>query len=147
MKTFWDPRLEQELSSRIQRLEPGSRAHWGRMTCLQMIVHVTDALACYMGELPTAGKWTPLRYAPLKQACVYLLPFPKNVPTAPELIARAPREWSEEMARLQQTMKTFAARRGRSDWPPHPLFGRLSARAYGVLAFRHTDHHLRQFGV
>ena len=29
----------------------------------------------------------------------------------------------------------------------HPAFGKLSPRAWGVLAWRHTDHHLRQFGV
>lgn len=147
MKTFWDPRIQEELWARIQRLEPDSPPRWGRMTCPQMIVHVTDVLACYMGQLAAAGKRTPLQYAPLKQVCVYLLPFPRNVPTARELIARAPGEWTDEIARLRQALNTFAARQGRKDWPSHPLFGRMSGRAYGVLAFRHTDHHLRQFGV
>jgi hypothetical protein len=32
-------------------------------------------------------------------------------------------------------------------WPEHPAFGRLSASQWGVLAHRHVDHHLRQFGV
>ena len=30
---------------------------------------------------------------------------------------------------------------------PHPVFGNLSYRAYGVLIARHADHHLKQFGV
>lgn len=29
----------------------------------------------------------------------------------------------------------------------HPAFGDLSYDAYGCLIAKHTDHHLRQFGV
>lgn len=28
-----------------------------------------------------------------------------------------------------------------------PAFGRLTRPAWGVLSYRHIDHHLRQFGV
>ena len=31
--------------------------------------------------------------------------------------------------------------------PVHPAFGDITTQAWGVLAYRHTDHHLRQFGV
>jgi len=31
------------------------------------------------------------------------------------------------------------------EWPEHPAFGALSRRAWGVLIYRHMDHHLRQF--
>ena len=117
------------------------------MTCPQMVVHVTDAFALYTGEMHTTGRRTPLQYPPLKQAFVYLLPIPKNVPTAPELLARQAGEWDAELERLRSTLATFCAQCTRRDWPVHPIFGRLSPRAYGVLAYKHTDHHLRQFGV
>jgi len=147
MKTLWDPAAYDDLTRRVNRLAPGTRARWGRMTCAQMIVHVTDAFALYAGELTAAGKRTPLQYAPLKHALVYLMPIPKNVPTAPELTARVPGDWNEEIERLRRAMSSFAGQRTRQDWPAHPVFGRLSCRAYGVLAYKHTDHHLRQFGV
>ena len=147
MRTLWDPAAHDEIATRINRLTPGSPARWGRMTCAQMVVHVTDAFALYLGELNSAGKRTPLQYPPLKHAFVYLIPIPKNVPTAPELIARVPGEWSDEIAQLHRAMSSFASQRARQDWPAHPIFGRLSCRAYGVLAYKHTDHHLRQFGV
>lgn len=133
--------------TRIRQLTPERRPVWGRMTCAQMVTHLTDAFDLYMGVLTSAGKRTPLQYPPLKQAFVYLVPIPKNVPTAPELIARVPGEWSDEIARLTRTVSTFAGQHARADWPLHPIFGRMSGRAYGVLAYRHTDHHLRQFGV
>ena len=31
--------------------------------------------------------------------------------------------------------------------PETPAFGPLSARGWGVLTYRHLDHHLLQFGV
>jgi hypothetical protein len=147
MRTLWDPAAHDALTARINQLTPESRAQWGRMTCPQMIVHVTDAFALYAGELSAAGKRTLLQYAPFKHALVYLVPIPKNVPTAPELMVRVPREWSDEIERLHRAMGSFVSQRARRDWPAHPVFGRLSCRAYGVLAYKHTDHHLRQFGV
>jgi hypothetical protein len=29
----------------------------------------------------------------------------------------------------------------------HPLLGRLSFQEWGVATYKHTDHHLRQFGA
>ena len=53
-----------------------------------MLAHLNDAMRMATGELPVAPKNLPLRYFPLKQLVVYVLPFPKSAPTAPELLAR-----------------------------------------------------------
>ena len=147
MKSLWNPHLRDELVRRLAGLTPDRPAQWGRMTCPQMVVHVTDAFAMYCGDITAPVKHTPLLYFPLKHAIVYLLPMPKNAPTARELKSRAPGEWNAEMERLHSAIARFADRGMRADWPLHPLFGRLSLRAYGVLAYKHTDHHLRQFGA
>jgi hypothetical protein len=147
MKTFWDPRTYEQIVKRVELLQPDSPGRWGRFTCPQMVVHITDAFALYVGELDAAAKRSPLQYAPLKHAFVYLLPIPRNVPTAPELISRVPGDWHDEVVRLLEAMSRFTAHRLRNEWPEHPVFGRLSCRAYGVLAYKHTDHHLRQFGA
>ena len=39
-----------------------------------------------------------------------------------------------------------AATRG-APWPRHPIFGRMSQRAWLRWAYLHMDHHLRQFGA
>lgn len=98
-----------------------------------------------MGDLKVAPKKSPIRYPLLKQLIVYVAPFPKGVPTAPELIAREPREWTDEVADVQSLLERAAASRTDA-WPEHPAFGTLSKRAWGVLIYRHMDHHLRQFG-
>jgi hypothetical protein len=147
MKSVWNTTVREELLARVSALRPDALPRWGRLTCPRMLVHVTDALAMYMGDVPAGGKWTPLRYSPLKQVFIYVLPIPRNVPTAPELLSRAPASWAEEQDRFGQTLAAFCARDASAGWPTHPLFGRLSRRALGVLAYKHTDHHLRQFGA
>jgi hypothetical protein len=83
----------------------------------------------------------------LKQLIVYLAPFPKGVPTAPELLAREPKEWTNDVADVQSLLARAAISRTTDAWPEHPAFGRLSKRAWGVLIYRHMDHHLKQFGA
>ncbi len=147
MKSLWNQQLYDEVVDRVARLTPDRQPLWGRMTCPQMVVHITDALAMYCGDIPGRVKRTPIAYFPLKHAFLYLLPMPRNAPTARELKSRVPNQWDAEMKLLHAALARFADQHTRSDWPRHPIFGRMSSRAYGVLAYKHTDHHLRQFGV
>jgi hypothetical protein len=112
-----------------------------------MIVHLCDNMRMALGELPVASKRLPIRYPPLKQLIVYWLPFPKGVPTAPELLARRPAAWADDVAGLKALIGRAGERGQAASWPEHPAFGRMSGRAWGVLMYRHIDHHLRQFGV
>jgi hypothetical protein len=68
-----------------------------------------------------------------------------GTPTAPELLARAPGEWANEVDACRALVDRFAREPLPRAWPDHPGFGPLDARAWGVLAYRHLDHHLRQF--
>ena len=53
-----------------------------------MLAHLNDSYRMATGELKVKPKNLPLRYTPIKQLIIYVLPFPKGAPTAPELIAR-----------------------------------------------------------
>jgi hypothetical protein len=147
MKTCWNVDDHGQLCARLQRLTPDSAALWGRMSAPQMVVHLCDAFRMATGDLPVASKKLPFRYPPLKQLVVYVLPFPKGAPTAPELLRRQPGDWLVEMQELQKAMDRFVTRGPSGTAAEHPAFGRLTGRAWGVLAYNHTDHHLRQFGV
>src|SRR5919202_5668917 len=97
MKTIWKASTRDELRARLGRLTPGSMPRWGRMTAPQMVAHLADSARMALGDLPVAPKRVPLRYPPLKQLCIYCLPIPKGVPTAPELIHRSPGDWEHEV--------------------------------------------------
>jgi hypothetical protein len=147
MKTMHAAADRRSIAERIGRLQPDSGAQWGQFTAPRMVVHLTDALRMSTGDLPVKPKRTPLRFPPLKQLAIYLLPFPKGLPTAPELIVRTPSEWRTEVEALTGMLDRFGSRTANDAWPVHPVFGPMSAQAWGVLAYRHCDHHLRQFGV
>ena len=148
MKTMWDPPRQQEIRERVARLSPQSRGAWGKLSAPAMVCHLADSLKMALGDIPVAPKHVPIRYPPLKQLIIYVAPFPKSAPTAPELLARPPATWQADVAELQALVDRFVARgRESSSWPEHPAFGRLSRRAWGVLTYRHMDHHLRQFGA
>lgn len=136
------------LGDRLGRLKPQDPPRWGRMSCPQMLAHLNDSVRMALGELPVRSKRAVFRYPPLKQLIVYLMPFPKGVPTAPELLARIDQAtWEKEHSMLPQLMTRLAERSPDGLWPEHPAFGRLTRRAWGVLTYRHIDHHFRQFGV
>ncbi|MDB4892873.1 MAG: hypothetical protein JWL61_4728 [Gemmatimonadetes bacterium] len=147
MKTIHAAADRRSIVERIGRLQPDSRAQWGKFTAPRMVVHLTDALRMATGELACKPKQTPLRFAPLKQLAIYVLPFPKGLPTAPELLERVPSAWKGEVNALEGMLDRVGKRTATDAWPLHPVFGTLSPRAWGVLVYRHCDHHLRQFGV
>lgn len=146
MRTMWDGEARGELLARVKRLTPQAKGRWGRMNAPQMVAHLVNSGRMALGELPVRPKNLPIRFPPLRELIIYALPFPRNAPTAPELVDRTPAEWASEQAALLEVMERVAARKGQG-FPPHPAFGRLSPHAWGVLLYRHADHHLKQFGV
>jgi hypothetical protein len=147
MKSVFNPAVHRELQDRVQRLNPQQRPQWGTMSAVQMVVHLTDSLRMASGELDVAPKKVAIRFSPLKQLALYVLPIPKGLPTSPELIARKPADWTAEIADLREQLNGLVERGAEALAPSHPAFGTLTARQWGVLVYRHMDHHLRQFGV
>jgi len=151
MKSLARERDTSELLERLRRIRAGSGQRWGKMTAHQMVCHLTDCCRMALGEktvkdaskLPqrTIIKWIAL-YAPLR--------WPQGIETTPEtdqhIDGTCPADFSADMAALEMQFTRLAARRHYDDWPPHPIFGRMSERAWLRWAYLHTDHHLRQFG-
>jgi hypothetical protein len=146
MKSIWSAAVRDELRARLAQLTPDTSPRWGRMTAPQMVAHLADSARMALGDLPVASKKLPLRFTPIKQLFIYCIPIPKNVPTAPELIRRTPGDWRQEVQAAGALLERIASP-PEGARPAHPAFGRLSEQAWGVLVYRHYDHHLRQFGV
>jgi hypothetical protein len=147
MKSIWQKASRQELSDRLGNLAWDHPAEWGKFTAPKMVCHLADSLRMAMGDLKVAPKRLPIRYPPLKQLIIYVAPFPKSAPTAPELLVRAPQDWTNDIEDVRSLLARAASARLTDSWPEHPAFGKLSKRAWGVLIYRHMDHHLKQFGA
>jgi hypothetical protein len=147
MKSAWQKEARQDLLTRLDQLTPDAKGRWGKMNCYQMLAHIADAVRMPLGELKTKPKKTPLRFAPVKKLIIYVLPFPKGAPTAPELIARTEGDWNKEAVAVKELLARFAELQNQETWPEHPAFGKLSKKDWGALVYKHIDHHFRQFGV
>ena len=146
--SLWQENARAELLDRVQRLTPDARGRWGKLHCPAMMAHVNDGLRMPLGEVVPPQKQTLMRHFPLKQLIIYLLPWPKGVPTSPMLLARSDvAVFAEEVAQFRQLLPRLAALGPSHRWPPHPAFGTMNRRLWGALGYRHIDHHFRQFGV
>jgi hypothetical protein len=148
VRTLWNRPDRAALVERLARLTAETPALWGKFTAPRMLAHVNDALRMSTGELKTSLKKTPLRFPIVKQIAVYLAPWPRGVPTVPELLASGERaQWEAERAVFPDLLDVFANRPLDAAFPLHPAFWRLSRRAWGRQQWRHVDHHFRQFGA
>jgi hypothetical protein len=147
MKTMFDEQARGGILARAARVTADTRPLWGTMNAEMMLAHLVENLRMGLGETQVKSKRLPIRFTPLRQLIVYWLPFPKGAPTAPELLPSDRRSVDVSKRELARLATAFGERASRKDWPPHPAFGNLGRRGWGVLAWRHMDHHLRQFGV
>lgn len=151
MSTVFDPPAARELRNRLRQLRPDSPRRWGRMTPHQAVVHLNDSFRIAFREmeitLPSMGL---MKYVLRFVAFTLPLPWPKGIRTAPELDKAAgggtpPEEFAADVAELEGLLDRYVATDG--DLPEHPIWGRMSRGMAGRYAWRHMDHHLRQFGV
>ncbi|HET7434185.1 MAG TPA: DUF1569 domain-containing protein [Thermoanaerobaculia bacterium] len=147
MKSMWEQQQRDEVFRRLEALQSGTPGRWGKMTAEKMVAHLVDSMRMANGELPVRPKKLPVRFFPLNYLVIYFAPFPKGAPTAPELMRSGdPQELNASKRELMEGIDRFRTSHGQTR-QAHPAFGRLNDKAWGVLTYRHIDHHFRQFGV
>lgn len=148
MPSLADAATRTAIIDRVNALQPDAVPAWGKMNAPQMLAHCADALRMAYGDLACTPKDMPLaRIGVVKWLILNVIPFPKGAPTAKELIARPPAEWGAERVEFFALIQRFEKEKARVAWPAHPLFGQMTGKEWGVLAAKHLDHHLTQFGV
>ena len=133
---------------RMRSLHESSEGKWGSMDVAAMLQHLRLSARMTLGELdvPSANKRV-FQVFPLKHLILYVLPFPKGAPTAPALKARNTESFTEEREAVLELFERIGAGPRDGDGPAHPLFGPLTRREWGVVTYKHADHHLKQFGA
>jgi hypothetical protein len=145
---MWDPALRATFIGRVSNLSANSTPAWGKFTASGMLAHLNDSYRMTTGELTVKKKSAFLSYTPIRQLIIYVLPFPKGAPTAPELIARADKaDLTAEKLAFAQLFETLGALTPGDRLQPHPAFGPLTYKEYGALMAKHTEHHFKQFNL
>jgi Protein of unknown function (DUF1569) len=149
MNTLFAPSDRQQILDRLGKLDAASARQWGKMDVAQMCAHCVAALQVGAGDVTRGHSFLGKvlgRF--VKDSLLGDKPFSKNSPTDPTFVVSDPRDFEKERARLVEIVNRFggggaAAANGRM----HSFFGRLEGDEWGVLMYKHLDHHLRQFGV
>lgn len=141
-----DAEVHEECVRRIEALAPDATPEWGEMNVAQMLAHCVEVQKV-MNDGPLDGTpWYLRLVGPLvKRLILADRPFRVNVPTHPQYEITSEREFTVEKRALLESLGAFRAR-GRAGID-HPMFGRMTPEETGWAAYKHLDHHLRQFGV
>lgn len=149
MKSILDKTTRDELIARIHRLDESREPLWGKMNVYQMVQHCVKWEEWMLARKQYTQSFIGRLFGPmaLKNIMKDEKPLRKNTPTLPEFrvsrlaekvdLAAAKAHWT----RLIESYRDFS-------YPGfvHSFFGKMTKEQIGFLAFKHTDHHLRQFG-
>jgi hypothetical protein len=150
MKSLYQADAAAEIQERLNRLSPSSMRQWGTMDAAQAMAHCSNAMENAIGDARPPRMFIGRLIGPMvkKMAIANDEPLKKNSPTSPELRVADKRQLDIEKQRLSGLIEKFvAAGPGGCTDHPHSFFGRMTADEWGVLMYKHVDHHLRQFGA
>lgn len=150
MKTLRSGDDRASLIERVRSLTGDETPLWGKMNVNQMVSHLIQA-----GDMPfeasVADRSNLLSRTVLKPLILYVLPIPKEVKTSPEMNqlenGRKPQDFESDKAMLIESINRLGSLPLDRSCLSHPFFGAMNAKQWAIMAHKHINHHLGQFGV
>ncbi len=153
MKTMFDPQVRAGLQHRVALLTQDKKARWGKMNVYQMTKHCNIWNEWVLGKGRYAnhiykqsllgkifGRWALSNNTRDDKL------IDKNMPAGKAFLAK---DKEGDIAAQKTLWIQFidAYEHFSNDRFVHDFFGRMSREQIGIFAYKHFDHHLRQFGV
>ncbi|WP_316636436.1 DUF1569 domain-containing protein [uncultured Flavobacterium sp.] len=149
MKNLLNERIANQLITRIEKLTPQSKSIWGQMNSTEMLAHCNSCNKQILEESRTTQK-TVLKQYLLRILAIYLAPkFTKGRITEEQHITKG-KFGDDKFETQKELFKTIIKKFPQNNKEltlTHPAFGNISTHQWGIAAYKHMDHHLRQFGV
>jgi hypothetical protein len=148
MQTVFNEFTRAELIERIHSINENAVGAWGKMTVFQMLKHCTvwdewilgthnpTYQQSFLGKL--FGKLA------LKSSVGDDRPMRKNVPAGD--LAVKEKTGDVPLQKKKWIMRVKEYEHFSNDAFIHDFFGKMTREQIGILAYKHADHHLRQFG-
>lgn len=137
------------LEARLRSLRPDSPRRWGSLTPAEMLCHLGDAATNVVGRRGALdGESRPLRkWVGLRSG----IPWPHGAETAaqnnPRLDGTKPGDFELDREHAIRSLRNLISVEKNSFPGSHAVFGVMSYEDWLYWAYKHTDHHLSQFGV
>jgi hypothetical protein len=141
------------LVERLGRLRADTPRRWGTLTAGEMLCHLGDAHEFVLGLRPVEDASGPARpRLVLKWFALYSpMPWPRGVRTRagvdPHRDGTRPIEFEADRRRAITSLERLAVAGPAALAARHFRFGPMSAGDWHRWAYRHVEHHLRQFGL
>lgn len=148
MKNIFNPTEQEEIRKRLEKITPESKSAWGEMNVAQMLTHCSKSMQMPTGELmPTLS---PMRFIGqfFKKKVLGEGSLGRNSPTAKEMKVVDVREFnSAKQEFLESYTKLIQGGESGAIAKNHPFFGKMTAKEWGRINYKHLDHHFSQFGA
>ncbi|SJZ43178.1 Protein of unknown function [Chitinophaga eiseniae] len=149
MKTIFNGPVRAELINRISALNEHSSRQWGKMDVWQMTKHCSQWFEWIIGKHQTVYKQEFLGKIfgkmALKSNTKDDRPMQKNMPAGKQVV----KQKGGDVEQQKQVWIGLIKECEHYSNPAfiHDFFGKMTKEQIGVFAYKHADHHLRQFGV
>lgn len=150
MKTIFDQNIREELIGRITQINKSNKPDWGKMNISQMLKHNSYWNGWILGKDNHKYKHAFLGKLFGKIALKKMIrdekPFDKNIPTSEQFKVK---ETTADLEFEKSVWISLIKEYENYDNPNfiHDFFGKMTKGEIGILVYKHTDHHLRQFGL
>jgi hypothetical protein len=149
MKNLSDVQTYNEVIYRIEKLQPNSKALWGKMNAGQMLAHLQETYKVPLSDKPLPRMLMGILIGWAFKPMLYNdKPWKRNLPTAPNFIIKGDKDFDKEKNQLLALINQFhkAAPENIGKYA-HPMFGKFTTSQWGQAMYKHLDHHLVQFAV
>ncbi|MDB5230623.1 MAG: hypothetical protein JWN76_1428 [Chitinophagaceae bacterium] len=148
-KNLFEPGVADEILNRVSNLSADTKPLWGKMSVAQMVAHCQAPTEIALGDKKLKKSFIGFLFGKIaKKQLLEEKPFKKSLPTAPEFVVKNERKFEQEKQKLETLIhRLVIADKDLIASHIHPFFGKMTAEQWGILNYKHLDHHLRQFGA
>lgn len=150
MKTIFEKSTRDEVLQRINSLNEENKPVWGKMNVYQMSKHCTIWNEWVLGKNDFVYKQEFLGKIfgkmALKSNTKNDKPISKNMPAGKAFTVK---ETNDDLMTLKSNwiVQIKLYENFSNDNFIHDFFGKMTIEQIGIFAYKHNDHHLRQFNV
>lgn len=148
-RNLFNRKSAESIINRAKQLKEDYQPRWGKMNVVEMLLHCNSCNREILEKERSHKKTTVKQYL-LRILALYIAPgFKKGLSSEQHHITKgkavnidfetALADFIDVINQLCVTQKQLTL--------THPAFGNISTHQWGIAAYKHMDHHLRQFGV
>ncbi|MFN0216076.1 MAG: DUF1569 domain-containing protein [Saprospiraceae bacterium] len=150
---LFNPGTQQSILERIRQFGPDTPRLWGKMTNQEVVCHMADPFRDVLHIRNSKPAFPRLLQPLLRRMVLTEKDWKPNTPTLQVYRqgegggGTLPTNFEADKATLLDLIAKFCSMDEQYKFAPHPGIGQLSREQNGFMMWKHTDHHLRQFGV